>query len=102
MNYKKMFLDGAQLRNKREKIGNAAQKKQVDGVNKKRTLGDGTVLPWGSIVVLKIPKDQNDFAFPNLPCMVIGINDYKKSNAICYSLCSQDEVLQGTFGTNQI
>jgi hypothetical protein len=62
-----MFLDGAQLQNKREMIGNAAQKKQADGVNKKRTLGDGTVLTWGSIVVLKMPKDQNDFGFPNLP-----------------------------------
>jgi hypothetical protein len=73
INYKKMFLDGAQLRNKLEKIGNAAQKKKADGVNRKRTLGDGTVLPWGSIVVLKMPKDRNNFAFPNLPCMVIGI-----------------------------
>ena len=102
INYKKMFLDGAQLRNKWEKIGNAVQKKQADGVNRKRTLGDGTVLPWGSIVVLKMPKDRNDCVFHNLPCMVIGINHYKKSNAIHYRLCSQDAVLQGTFGTNQI
>jgi hypothetical protein len=102
INYKKMFLEGAQYQNQREKIGNATQRKQVDAVNKKRTLGDGKVLPWGSIVVLKMPKDRNDFSFPNLPCMVIGINHYKTSNAIHYRLCSQRAVLQGTFGTNQI
>ncbi len=83
-------------------IGNTTQKKQVDGVDKKRTLGDVKVLPWGSIVVLKMPKDQNEFGFPNLPCMVIGINHYKKSNAIHYRLFSQDAVLQETFGTDQI
>ena len=102
INYKKMFLEGAQRRKHREKVGNTAQKKQADAVNRNRTLGDGTVLPWGSIVVLKMPKDRNDFGFPNLPCMVIGINHYKKSNAIRYRLCSPDAVLQGTFGTNQI
>jgi hypothetical protein len=98
-----MFLEGAQRRKHRETIGNAVQKKQANGVNRNRTLGDGTVLlPWGSIVVLKMPKDRYDFGFPNLPCMVIGINHYKKSNAICFRLCSPDAVLQGTFGTNQI
>ena len=102
INYKKMFLEGAQHRKHRETIGNAAQKKQAVGVNRNRTLGDGTVLPWGSIVVLKMPKDRKDVGIPNLPCMVIGINHYKKSNAICYRLCSPDAVLQGTFGTNQI
>jgi hypothetical protein len=102
INYKKMSLEGAQRRNHQEKIGNAAQKKQANGVNRNRTLGDGTVLPWGSIVVLKMPKDRNDFGFPNLPCMVIGINHYKKTNAIHYRLCLPVAVLQGTFGTNQI
>ena len=102
INYKKMFLEGAQRRKHREKIGNAVQKKQADGVNRSRTLGDGTVLPWGSIVVLKMPKDRNDFGFPNLTYIVININHYKKSNAIRYRLCSPDAVLQGTFGTNQI
>ncbi len=60
----------------------------MDGVNKKRTLGDGTVLPWGSIVVLKMPKDQNDFVFPNLSCMVIGINHYKnQTQFVTDSVC---------------
>jgi hypothetical protein len=74
----------------------------VDRVKKKRTLGDGKVLPWGSIVVLEMPKDQSDFDFPNLSCMMIGINHYKKSNPICHRLFLQDAVLQGTFGANQI
>jgi hypothetical protein len=52
-NYKKMFLEGAQHRKQREKIGNTTKKKQADGLNKKRTLRDGKLLPWGSIVVLK-------------------------------------------------
>ncbi len=99
---KKRFLEGAQSREHQERIGNAAQKKQADEVNRNRTLGDGTVLPWRPIVVLKMPKDRKDFTFPNSPCMVIGINHYKKSNAIYYRLCLPDAVLQGTFGANQI
>ncbi len=75
INYKKMFLEGEERQKKWEKIGNAAKKTQV---NTDRALADGTVLPWGSIVVLKMPKDHNDFSFPNLPFMVIGINHYKK------------------------
>jgi hypothetical protein len=97
-----MFLEGEERRRQREKTGNAAQQKQVVGVNKNRTLGDGKVLSWGSIVVLKMPKDRNESGFSNLPCMIIGINHYKKMNTIHYRLCSQDAVLQGTFGTDQI
>ncbi len=96
-----MFLEGEERWKEREKIGNAAQRKQVEQVNKDRTLADGTVLPWGSIVVLKMLQDRNDFGFPNLPCMVIGINHYKKK-AIRYRLCLPYAVLQGTYGINQI
>ncbi len=39
---------------------------------------------------LLLPKDRNNFGLPNLPCMVIGNDHYKKSNAIHYRLCSQD------------
>jgi hypothetical protein len=50
----------------------------VEEVNKERVLVDDTVLPWDSIMILK-PKDQNDFSFPNLPCMVIFIATKRQS-----------------------
>jgi hypothetical protein len=56
INYKNMFLERTERRKQQEKIANAAQQKQVDGVNKIRTLGDGKVLPWGSFVVFKDAK----------------------------------------------
>jgi hypothetical protein len=85
-----------------KKNGKAAKKKQVEVVNKDRALVVGTILPWGSIVILKMPNDQYDFSFPNLPCMVIVIYCYKKTNSLWYRLCTQDVILQGTFGINQI
>ena len=61
---KNILLDGAQCWKQQEKIGNTTQEKQVDRVKKKRTLGDGKVLPWGSIVVLKYDNGSKWLLLP--------------------------------------
>ena len=102
INYHAVVMTGMNVREELESKAREGQKKQANDVNTARFGKGGEVIGKWTVCTLAIPMDRNEFTPKNLPVLVRGHNFYKKSNTICYRLCTENGILKGTYGREQL
>jgi hypothetical protein len=100
INYHAIVTHGNNQRGALEDVARNGQRKQAEDVNKARTKKGGEVLPKWMICTIRMPSERNDFTPKNLPVMICGF--YKKKNYIRYKVCTENGILQGTYGREQL
>ncbi len=102
INYHAVVMTGMNVREELESKAREGQKKQANNVNRARFGKDGEVIGKWTVCTLRMPMDRNEFSPKNLLLLVYRHNYYKKNNTICYRLCTENGILKGTYGREQL
>jgi hypothetical protein len=102
LNYHAVVMTGMNVREELESKAREGQKKQANDVNRAR-FGEGSeVIGKWTVCTLGMSMDRHEFTPKNLPVLVCGHNYYKKSNTIRYRLYTENGILKGTYGREQL
>jgi hypothetical protein len=102
LNYHAFVMTRTSVQEELESKARDGQIKQAEDANRARFGKGGEVIGKWTVCTLAMPMDRNEFTPKNLPVLVCGHNFYKKSNTICYRLCTENGILKGTYGREQL
>jgi len=102
INYHDLVVKGLNNRAAMEATARKGQKKQADAVSKARMGKGGEVIGKGTMCTIPLDGDRNDFTPKHLPVMVGGTYYYTASNTIRYKICTENGIIEKTFGREQL